>query len=359
MSQTTAGERTEKATPKKRRDARERGQVRKSNEVNTALSLLIMFGVWQVAGNGIISGIKDMTTYYLSGAVLTTSVTQSSSASYLSNAMINILTVLAPLLIAAFIIAMVVNIMQTGFLLSAKSMRPKMNRISPIQGFKRIFSSRSLMEMGKSILKTILLAVLAYGEISNNVELLSNVMGVSVADTLAILFSMMMNLAFKMSIALLIIAGFDFLYQWWKYEKDLKMTKQEVKDENKRIEGDPQIKGQIRQKQRMMGMARMMKNLEEADVVITNPTHFAVALSYKESKNVAPVVMAKGADFVALKIKEKAYELRIDVVENKPLARALYAHCEIGDVIPPEMYQAVAEVLAYLYRLKEQTNTGG
>jgi flagellar biosynthetic protein FlhB len=266
---------------------------------------------------------------------------------------------MAPVLVAAVIVALLVNFLQTGLLFSAKAAKPKFNRISPLQGFKRIFSSRSLMQLGASIVKTVVLGLIAYTEIEQNLGFFSNMMGGDVIEMAGQMISIMMGMAFKVGIALAIIAGFDYVYQWWKYEKDLRMTKQEVKDEHKRIEGDPQVKSRIRQKQRQIGLARMMQMLEEADVVITNPTHFAVALTYEEGKDAAPVVVAKGKDLVALRIREQAVAYNIVIVENKPVARALYAACEIGEAIPAQMYQAVAEILAYLYRLRGTAAVGG
>ena len=359
MSQNSAGERTEKATPKKRKDARERGQVRKSAEANTALGLLLMFGVFKIFGGELIRQMKNIVGWVGSADVVNQQVTQANATVYLNNAIVAFGTAILPFLAAAALIALAVNVLQTGFIFSSKAMRPKFNRISPIQGFKRIFSSRSVMEMLKAILKTIILGVLAYNEITANLERITGMIGGNAVEMAGVMLEIMLQIAFKMCIGLVIIAGFDYVYQWWRYEKDLRMTKQEVKDEFKRIEGDPQVKGRIRQKQRQLGLARMMQMLKEADVVITNPTHFAVGLSYKEGKDVAPMVVAKGKDLIALRIREEAQALKIVVVENKPVARALYAACEIGDVIPPEMYQAVAEILAYLYRLRDAQTVGG
>jgi flagellar biosynthetic protein FlhB len=358
MSQNSAGERTEKATPRKRKDARERGQVRKSSEVNTALMLLVLFGVLQIFGGSFIGQLKRICQQFLSAGVLNLQVTPSGAGNVLQGAILDTMSALAPLFIAAVLAGLVVNILQSGFLFSSKAMRPKFSRINPLQGFKRIFSTRSLMELFKSILKIAVLGVIAYDEVSSSLSRMGTMMSGSVADTAGVMLGMVLGLAFKLRIALAIIAGFDYLYQWWRFEKDLRMTKQEVKEEHKRIEGDPQVKGRIRQKQRQIGLARMMQMLKEADVVITNPTHYAVALSYKEGKSAAPVVVAKGKDLVAYRIREQARAYDIAVVENKPVARALYAACEIGDMIPPGMYQAVAEILAYLYRLKDAKAVG-
>ncbi len=243
MSQKTAGERTEKATPRKRKEARERGQVRKSNEVNTALALLIMFGVWQVFGGGILQQMKGLLLHFFSPGVAHRSLTQANAGVMLQDAVLAFIITLSPVLIAAVLAALLVNFLQTGLLFSSKAAKPKLNRISPLQGFKRIFSTRSLMQLGKSILKMVVLGLIAYSEIEQNLGVFSNMMAGNVVEMAGQIISAIMGLAFKLGIALAIIAGFDYVYQWWKYEKDLRMTKQEVKDEYKRVEGDRRSRG--------------------------------------------------------------------------------------------------------------------
>jgi flagellar biosynthetic protein FlhB len=261
---------------------------------------------------------------------------------------------MAPILLAAFIGALVFNYLQVGFLFTTKAMAPKFERVSMIAGFKRIFSKRTLVELAKSIIKIAILGVVGYNEYTARMKDMPPLMWDSLATSIQAAVDILIAVAFKLAIALAIFAPFDFLYQWIKYEKDLKMTKQEVRDEYKLTEGNPQIKSRIRQKQRQMSAMRMMQAVPDADVVITNPTHYAVALKYDEKSNSAPIVLAKGKDFIAKKIREKAAECRIEIVENKPLAQYLFFFCEVGDEVPEDMYQAVAEILAYVYKLKNR-----
>jgi flagellar biosynthetic protein FlhB len=215
-----------------------------------------------------------------------------------------------------------------------------------------MFSTRTLVELAKSILKITLIGYIAYGDYMNLLDGFPYYVGQDPFST----FMKFMNDAFMMGLRMCIVMVFiaiaDYLYQWWKYEKDLRMTKQEVKDEYKMMEGDPQIKGKIRQKQRQMSAMRMMARVPEADVVITNPTHYAVALKYDDKESPAPVVTAKGIDYLALKIREVAKENGVEIVENPPLAQSLYAMCEVDDEIPADLYQAVADVLVFVYRQK-------
>jgi flagellar biosynthesis protein FlhB len=239
-----------------------------------------------------------------------------------------------------------------GFLFTAKALRPKMSRINPKEGFKRIFSVRSLAELVKAVLKIAALGWVAWGEYVANLSRFPEMAEQGLLQGAALMADMAINIAFKMALVLLALAAADYFYQWWRREKELRMTKQEIKDEFKLTEGDPQTKSRIRQKQRQIGMMRMMQSIPTANVVITNPTHYAIALRYKEGRDAAPVVVAKGKDFVAQRIKEEARKYGVEMVENRPLAQALYVYCDIGDSVPKDMYKAVAEVLAYVYRLK-------
>lgn len=355
MSSNSSGERTEKATPKKRQDARKEGQLLRSTELNTAFMLLLMFGVLQIFGGSIMRQSGKLFEQFLavdySGVE---HITVGNLRSTFITAVINLLLMIWPFLAAGVIGGVLINVLQTGPLFLPSMLKPKFSRMSPLQGFKRMFSTRSLVEMVKSTAKIVVLAWIVYSEINGSIRDIPKMMGANALLSGKRVFSLAMSTAFKVGIALAIIALFDYIFQWWKYEKDLRMTKQEVKDEYKQIEGNPLIKGQIRKKQREIGMMRMMQSVPSADVVITNPTHYAVALQYDERKHAAPTVVAKGKDFIALKIREKAKECQIDIVENKAVAQALYFYCEVGDVIPEDMYQAVAEILAYLYRIKHR-----
>jgi flagellar biosynthetic protein FlhB len=350
-----AGDRTERATPKKRKDARERGQVLKSNEVNTAFCAVVMFGLMLFLWPTITKQMMEVYVKFLSPAAIpavNTEITVSAFQGLLREVLESMLIILLPVLGGALIAGLAINIGQVGFLFTTKTLQPKLERISPLKGFKRIFSTRTLTELIKSILKIIVLGYILYTEYMKMLPKFPTYMGLNLYTAFLEIMKTAFSIALKMSLALGIIAAFDFLFQWWKHEKDLRMTKQEVKDEYKLTEGDPQIKGRIRQKQRQMSAMRMMEKVPSADVIITNPTHYAIALKYEEGVRSAPVVIAKGKDYLAVKIKEVARAHRITLVENRLLAQALYHICDIDDEIPAEFYQAVADVLVYVYRQK-------
>ena len=214
-----------------------------------------------------------------------------------------------------------------------------------------MFSLNSLMELLKSIIKIIFIGYIAYSILSAHMNDIFLIYDMSMQQSLSLMYEIVLELLLKVCVMFAVLAAADYIYQKWKFRDDNKMTKQEIKDEHKNSEGDPKIKGQQRQRMMQASQRRMMQAVPEADVVITNPTHFAVALSYKSGEHTAPVVVAKGADFLAAKIKDLAKEHKVDIVENKPLARMLYYNVEVDSEIPPELYQAVAEVLAYVYQL--------
>jgi len=354
MSAQSSGEKTEKATPKRKREAREKGQIFKSAEVITAFSLLVMFGVLKIFGDGIAKNIQIMMKSFFSADVSQVMDT-TTAVNMLGSAILAFLKIVAPILIAALLCGVVFNLVQVGFNFSTKALKPKFERISPMGGFKRIFSKRTLIELVKSLIKVVLLGWVAYSAYQDRIKDFPPLMGEDLEYSIPAALDILMSVAFKLGIAFAIFAPFDYMYQRWKYNKDLMMTKQEIREEFKQTEGNPQTKSRIAQKQREMSRMRMIHAVKDADVVITNPTHYAVALSYKEQKHKAPVIIAKGQDYLAQKIKEKAKELGVEIVENKPVAQALYFFCEVGDEVPEDMYKAVAEILAYVYRLKRRT----
>jgi flagellar biosynthetic protein FlhB len=256
-----------------------------------------------------------------------------------------------PMLAVTITCAVVGTFAQTKFLVAGESLKPKFDRISPIQGFKRLFSLRSVIEALKGILKIALLMSLVYITLRNQLTVSSHYLYTDISAAANHLFSVACSMFLRIIIAFVALAVFDYFYQWWDYERNMKMTKQEVKDEYKQIEGDPQIKSKIREIQRQRAQSRMMQQVPKADVVIRNPTHFAVALRYRPNEDSAPVVLAKGQDAVALRIVKVAEENGVAVMENVPLARSLYASTELNREIPPELYGAVAEVLVYIFKL--------
>lgn len=359
MSEQNSGEKTEKATPRKRRQARENAQVLKSHELIAAASLLVMFAVLSGFGAQMVDNLKDLFTQYLGIADALPDVL---SIAYVRATMLDVLlkiaVVLLPVLAAAVLSGLLFNYVQVGFLFTAKGLTPKLDRINMISGFKRIFSKQSLAQLAKAVIKIAVLGIVAYDAYKKHMNEFPNTMGMSVGDAAAYMTKLLFSVARSIALVLLIMGPVDLFYEWRKREKELMMTKQELKDEYKLTEGDPQIKGRIRRKQREVSGRRMIQAVSRADVVITNPTHFAVALAYDEKKNKAPVVVAKGQDYLAKKIKEKAIKEKITIMENKTLARALYASCEIDDEVPEELYQAVAEILAYVYKLKNRMGGG-
>ena len=262
------------------------------------------------------------------------------------------LIIMLPFMAFGFVVTLLVSIVQVGWKVSTKPMKPELSKLNPLNGFKRIFSKDSLFELVKSILKIVIIIYIAYTSIKDNANDLFALYDLGLNQAVALVGTLIINTGIKLSIVYLVIGLADFIYQKHKFNEDMKMTKQEVKDEYKNTEGDPQIKGRQRRKMQEVSQKRMMQDVPKADVVITNPTHFAVALKYEAEVSSAPVVLAKGEDYLAQKIKEVARENKIEIVENKPLARMLYHNVDVGAEIPPELYQAVAEVLAAVYKAK-------
>ncbi|WP_066683545.1 flagellar biosynthesis protein FlhB [Christensenella intestinihominis] len=351
----STGEKTESATPKRRQDARERGQVLKSMELVMTGCLLIMFAALKFLTPVVAQGIMDLTGSFLSGQYMPDGMLTVDNVGRVMQQMIfGFLQVMLPILAVAVVAAVLINVVQTGFLFSTKALEPKMSRLNIAEGFKRLFSGRTLFELVKSILKIVVIGVIIYIEISADLPAFSMMLNPGLKTSILQVADMIFNAGFKILLFLAVIALMDYMFQRRKFEKDLMMTKYEVRMEMKQQEGDPQIKGKIRQKQRQMAMMRMMQDVPNADVIITNPTQYAVALEYDDQKGSAPFVIAKGKDVIAAKIKEIAGEHKIEIVENKPLARSLYVMCEIGDQIPVEMYQVVAEILAQVYKKRNR-----
>jgi flagellar biosynthetic protein flhB len=350
------GDKTEKATPKKLDDARKEGRVARSSDLINGFMLLLMFFVLKLFG-GIMANLflDSFVKYYNKASDISMEVFDVKQAVNLSNEIvIDIVIASLPVLIGSFVVALVGNIVQVGWKVTGKPLKPKLDRLNPIGGFKRMFSQEKVVELIKSILKVLAIALVAYNEVKDRWKFILNLYDFEFMQAVLNIFDIVLDVGIKISVIFVIIGLADFGYQKWKHLHDLRMSKQEVKDEMKQSEGDPQIKGQIRQKMREGARRRMMQDLPKADVVITNPTHFAVAVKYDKETAEAPYVLAKGADYVAANIKEIAKQNNIEIVENKPLARMLYYNVEIGDQIPPELYQMVAEVLAYVYSVKNK-----
>ncbi len=346
------GEKTEEPTEKKRQDARKKGQVARSQELNTAFVLLIGFLILRILWEYIYGNIAEYTVY------LYGHLAQSMSTEGISELFIGIMILLAktvmPVMFAILIVGMGINIFQVGLVVSTEKLEPKLENLNPINGFGRIFSKRSLVELCKSIFKIIVIGFFLYMYLKDEIPYLPQFIFFDLPQSLATAADIIFTMAFQVVGVIMVMAIADYAYQTWQTTQDLMMSKQEVKDEYKQVEGDPQIKGKIKQKQRQMAMQRMMSEVPKADVIVTNPTHLAVALKYSKGM-IAPTVVAKGQDRVAERIKQIARENRVIIVENKPVARALYEAVDVGGVVPAELYQAVAEIIAYVYRIKHRT----
>ena len=345
------GNKTEKATPKKRRDERKKGNVFMSRDAVAVASLLGTFAVlWLVTGIFVEQLGGFMSLCFTSiGEKPQEAVSKSGEVGI--QAVMVILKTVGPVVAVSILCAVAATFAQTRFLVSTESIKPKFNRLSPLQGFKRLFSLKSLVETGKNLIKIVILLVIIFLSIRDMFLESSNYLYTDLTASVAHLVEMAWGMVIRICIAFVAVAALDFFYQWWDYEKNMMMTKQEVKEEYKQMEGDPQVKGKIKEIQRRRAQQRMMQQVPGADVVIRNPTHFAVALRYKPEQDDAPVVLAKGQDAVALRIVQIAEEHKVAVVENVPLARALYAQAELNQLIPPDLYAPVAEVLVYIFKL--------
>lgn len=351
------GEKTEQPTAKKLNDARKRGQVAKSKEIASALGLFSFFIVLKLyvgsIGSNFIMGfhavynqIPDVIKNYngdIPAAAIITLV---------RSMMQQLGLIVIPVLLVGYGVAFVSDLVQVKWRPTTQPLRPKPNKLSPMNGLKRIFSVNSLIELLKSLIKLAVIGYVVYSYLKDRIGQIFLLYDIALNQAIGLIGEVVIDMGIRIAAVYMVVAYADYRYQKWKFRDDMKMTKQEVKDEYKNMEGDPQIKGKQKQRMREASMRRMMQQLPEADVVITNPTHYAVAIKYDPDKYDAPYVIAKGEDFLAQKIKDVAKENHIEIVENKPLARMLYANVEIGGLVPPELYQAVAEVLAFVYHLK-------
>ena len=349
------GEKTEPATSKKLDDVRKEGQVAKSKELISAVSLLALFVLIKVyigiVGEKLLKVFQDF--YNTFDKIISSSATglpMNLSLEAVKQMLISIVLIAAPFLIVAVIIAFLLNVLQQKWMVTAKPLQPKASKISPLSGFKRIFSVKQLVELLKAIAMMAVIGIVAYQTIKDKLPLILTFYNIPLYTAIAAVGNILVDMGIRVSAVFLLIGFADLIFQRHKFKTDNMMTKQEVKDEFKNSEGDPQVKGQVKRRMMEISRRRMMEALPEADVVITNPTHFAVALKYEPNAGKAPVVIAKGADYLAFQIKDKAKEYNIAIVENKPLARILYHNIDVGMEIPPELYQAVAEILATVMR---------
>lgn len=352
------GEKTEEPTAKKLEDARKKGQVMRSTEVVTAATLLVFFLMLKVfvgfIGNRFISSFHK--TLGSIGDYTSEPFNTNMARTIIRSSLWDIVVVAFPIMIAGFVVTIVSILFQVKWKVTTEPLKPKFDIFNPVSGMKRLFSKDKIMDLLKSTAKVIILAYVVYSYLKDQWPLIFKMYSYTLPQAIAVIGDTVISVGIRISLFFAAIAVFDLFYQKWKFHQDMMMSKQEVKDEYKNSEGDPKIKSQQRQRMQQASQRRMMQDLPNADVVITNPTHLAVAIRYDKEAHEAPVVVAKGADYLAQKIKDVARANAVEIVENKPLARMLYHNVEIGAEIPPELYQMVAEVLAYVYSLQGRVN---
>lgn len=354
MAEQEGQEKTEVPTEKKRRESREEGQVAFSKELSSA-ALLAGIVLTLVATSPIIlDAMRQLMSQIFRDLAQSEELSIDSIFTLSGEILSIILPAFAPFAAVIIFVGIFASVLQVGVQITFKAISPKFNKISPLTGLKRLFSSQSLADFLKSMAKLIIVGFVGY---LTYIDKITELNGLSVSTPESILiynFTVVAEVAGKIVLALVAIAIFDYFYQRWHHEQQLMMTKQEVKDETKQTEGDPQLKARIRQIQREMSNARMMQEVPKADAVIVNPTHFSVAILYDRDVMTAPEVIAKGADHLALRMRTVARENNVPILERPELARDLYANVEIGDDIPERFYKAIAEILAFVYRLRKR-----
>ncbi len=345
-------DKTEEATPKKKSDARKKGQIAKSKEIALALTLLASTIVIMALSGYVGNGLKDTLILFLNN-YLTMSLDYGSAQKIAFVVVWRIGILFLPIVLPIMCMGILANFFQTGALVTSEPLKPDLSKLNPINGFKRMFSMKTVVELFKDLAMISVVGYVCYKFVKDNYAYILTFGNLNAAAVAAAVGKLIVSIFSRVTILMITIALIDYIYQRFQFNKDLRMSKQEVKEEYKQDEGDPQLKSKIKQKQREMAMGRMMQEVPKATVVVTNPTHVAVALKYEEGTS-APVVVAKGLDRIALKIKEVAKESDVPIIENKPLARLMYSEIELNEEIPMDMYEAVAEILALVYKIKKK-----
>jgi flagellar biosynthetic protein FlhB len=352
MAEERNDDRTEPATPKRREEARERGHVARSQDLSSATVLLAAVTALWFFGRGLSGGIAAAAVgvFERLGEV---DGSQENLLLHFGGAFTAVLLGFLPFLAVVVVAAVGINLAQVGFLFATEAIAPNLERLDPVAGLGRILSFRGLARLAAGLLKVAVIGLVVGWTIAAERPRLAGLGDLAFESVVAVAVELMFTISFRAALALLVLAVLEYGYQRWQYERDLRMSKQEVKEELKRYEGDPRIRERRRAVQRQLALQRMMQQVPKATVVITNPTHLAVAVRYEQASMQAPQVVAKGAELLAQRIRELAHEHGVPVVEKKELARALYGSVEVGQSIPAELYQAVAEILAYVMRLKQ------
>jgi flagellar biosynthesis protein FlhB len=344
---------TEQATPKRLSDSKKKGQVAKSADFNSAVSFLVFALFLGALGQHLFSNSMEFMRAMLQ-ADFVKDMSAGDAGGILMKSVESILMIFLPFGLLAVVLGVVTNIIQVGFIFTAEPLKPDFKRLNPVEGFKNIFSAKSMFKLVKSLLKLIIVSLVAYQGLKKIIMKIINSGQMGIENIFTFFISIVSTISINIAALMIVLGVVDFIFQRREFKKNLMMTKQEVKEEYKQMEGDPKVKAARQQRQRQLSMNRTMQNVEEATVVITNPTHIAIALRYKQGEDRAPVVMAKGLDYMAQKIKDTAKEKGIPVIENKPLARAMYPSVKEGSFVPMELYQAIAEVLAMVYQMEKK-----
>lgn len=346
-------DKTEEATPKKKSDSRKKGQIARSKDVGVALTMVVCTIAISACWNMMINGFKGVMIYFLQLPMLD-NFDNLSLTGILITVIMRVAYGLLPIALPIMVGGIIASLMQTGFLITGEPLKPSFGKLNPLSGMKNMISKRSLVDLCKNLIVISIVSIIAYKYISSNYQQIISMSNIYLPSLNVEIKNLVLGIFKQICIVLIVIAAIDYFVQFKMHNQDLKMSKQEVKEEYKQQEGDPQLKGKIKQKQREMSRQRMMQSVSDATVVITNPTHLAIALKYEEGTDMeAPKVLAKGADYLALKIKSIAKENEIPIIENKPLARMMYDKVEINNDIPPELYQGVAEILAIVMKIKK------
>ncbi|MHC4944479.1 MAG: flagellar biosynthesis protein FlhB [Planctomycetota bacterium] len=344
-------ERTEKATARRRHEARKKGQVAVSQDLNRAFQMMVLLLVFHMVGCHLYLQFRGVLTTHLHDR-LNIDINEAMALQMLKEGILKVGELLFPFFIAIFVFMIAINVAQVGFKISTEVLKINVAKLNPVKGIRKIFSLRSVVKLMWSVLKVTVLAWVVYLSLRDKLTEIAGLGGCDLTTILGYCFSLLFLILFRVGLALIALAIFDYIYQKWQYEKDLKMTKQEVKEERKDLLGDPLIKRRIRQAQYQQFKQRLAESVPAATVVVTNPTTYAVAIKYERGEMDAPQVVAKGMNMIANRIKALAREHAVPIVENKILAQTLYRTVEVGGEVPPRLYRAVAEILSYVYRLK-------
>ena len=352
MSNEQLGEKTEQATPQRLRDARRKGQIVKSTDLSSAITLLVVALFFILFGNTLFRWLEEMVASFLGDSLLFV-VSDTNLVPLMLQAGFSFFKIMALIFLTVLLSGLAINYAQVGFIFSGEKLSPSFDKLNPLEGLKKIISRRAIFELLKALLKITLVGIIAYGFFLSRFDSFLMYMFLDPNSFFTSFSGEVLNLSLRVAVIFVILALLDYLYQRHEHFKNLRMTKQEVKEEYKQMEGDPLIKSKLRAKQRSIASQRMMQEVPSATVVVTNPTELAVALKYTAEEIPIPIVVAKGSGLVAARIREKAKENDVPILENKPVARMLYEQVEIGQVIPVDLYQSVAEILALVYEINK------